>query len=106
MEKKDEKSAGRHEEGKADASADDPMLKIEEDFESKNFAAVAQNKELDLYLVSFSCVIMPFARQMFHNSNCVLPFMGMRDWKIIGYTPPSHVFRHSHITDADLYLLM
>ena len=58
MEKKDEKSASRREEAKADASADDPMLKIEEDFESKQYGAVAQNKELDLYLVSFSCVIM------------------------------------------------
>ena len=63
MEKKDEKSACKHEEGKASASADDPMLKIEEDFESKQFGAVAQNKELDLYLVSFSCVIMRVARQ-------------------------------------------
>lgn len=35
-----------------DASALDPMLSIEEDFTSKDFAAVAQNKELDLYLVS------------------------------------------------------
>ena len=64
MEKKDEKSAGRHEESKADASADDPMLKIEEDYESKQFGAVAQNKELDLYLVSFSRVIMRVVRQM------------------------------------------
>lgn len=62
MDKKEEKSAVRHEEGKADASANDPMLKIEEDFESKQFGAVAQDKELDLYLVSFSCVIMRTAR--------------------------------------------
>lgn len=62
MDKKEEKSAARHEEGKADASANDPMLKIEEDFESKQFGAVAQDKELDLYLVSFSCVIMRTAR--------------------------------------------
>lgn len=67
MEKKDEKSAAKQEESKADASANDPMLKIEEDFESKDFGAVAQDKELDLYLVSFSCVIMRIARQMEHS---------------------------------------
>ena len=73
MEKKDEKSANRHEEGKADASADDPMLKIEEDFESKQFGAVAQNKELDLYLVSFSCVMTLNVRQKLHSFYCVGP---------------------------------
>ena len=49
MEKKDDKSGV---ETKGDASAEDPMLKIEEDYESKQFGLVAQNKELDLYLVS------------------------------------------------------
>lgn len=57
MEKKDDKSASKAEEIKGDASAEDPMLKIEEDYESKQFGQVAQNKELDLYLVSI--ILMP-----------------------------------------------
>ena len=87
MEKKDEKSASRHEEGKADASADDPMLKIEEDFESKQFGTVAQSKELDLFLVSFSSVIMRV--KLNRPSFIVLCTVQIATWdsKHIGYLP-------------------